>query len=31
MLLLTRELWHSTRFVKETRRPRGCPAIHKLD
>ena len=28
---LPEELWHSTRFVKETRRPRGCPAIHKLD
>jgi len=30
-MLLTRELWHSTRFVKETPGPSGYPAIHKLD
>src|SRR5262245_42700299 len=28
--VLTRKLWHSTRFVTDTHRGSGCPAIHKL-
>jgi len=30
MSVLTRKLWHSTRFVAATRRQGSCPAIHKL-
>jgi hypothetical protein len=28
--VLTRKLWHSTRFVIEAPFAQGCPAIHKL-
>jgi hypothetical protein len=30
MSVLTRKLWHSTRFVAEALVARGYPAIHKL-
>jgi len=30
MSVLTRKLWHSTRFVVVARVARGYPAIHKL-
>jgi len=30
MSVLTRKLWHSTRYVTATCWCRSCPAIHKL-
>jgi len=30
MSVLTRKLWHSTRYVAATRGRDSCPAIHKL-